>query len=172
MLCLLQGPGDRFKSMVTSPAEKSQLEWAAKMFRQHDDDGNEVLDADEFRGLHAAMVERGIFGAGLSCEEALRSLDRNGDGEINVEEFLVWLLDRSKGAEGTGGAPPVSLTRPASEPSKPESSEDGAVAVTFTEAGSLGIAFGSRKDAPGGVAVIPPYIKALKPGGMAEACEF
>ena len=125
--------------MVTSPAEKSQLEWAAKMFRQHDDDGNEVLDASEFRGLHAAMVERGIFGAGLSCEEALKSLDRNGDGsrEINVEEFLVWLLDRSKGAEGTGGAPPVSLTRPGSEPSKPESSE-GAVAVTFTEAGSLG----------------------------------
>ena len=159
--------------MVTSPAEKSQLEWAAKMFRQHDDDGNEVLDASEFRGLHAAMVERGIFGAGLSCEEALKSLDRNGDGsrEINVEEFLVWLLDRSKGAEGTGGAPPVSLTRPGSEPSKPESSE-GAVAVTFTEAGSLGITFGSRKDAPGGVAVIPPYIKVLKPGGMAEACEF
>ena len=78
----------------------------------------------------------------------------------------------SLAAEGTGGAPPVSLTRPGSEPSKPESSEDGAVAVTFTEAGSLGITFGSRKDAPGGVAVIPPYIKALKPGGMAEACEF
>ena len=112
-----QGPGDRFKNMVASPAEKRQLEWAAKTFREVDGDGNELLDASEFQGLHAAMVERGIVASGLSCEEALKSLDRDGDGEIKLEEFIVWLLDSSK---------PVDLGRPAprSKPATPAAQED------------------------------------------------
>ena len=56
---------------------------------QVDGDGNELLDASEFQGLHAAMVERGICASGLSCEEALKSLDRDGDGEIKLEEFVA-----------------------------------------------------------------------------------
>lgn len=48
-------------------------------------------------------------------------------------------------------------------------SEAQTTEVTFTDAGSLGITFGSRAESPGGVATSPPFIKALKPGGMADA---
>ena len=44
-------------------------------------------------------------------------MDRDGDGEIKLEEFIVWLLDSSK---------PVSLGRPAprSKPATPAAHED------------------------------------------------
>jgi len=44
------------------------------------------------------------------------------------------------------------------------------IVVTFTEPGSLGITFGAGSDTPNGQATTPPYIKALRPGGMAAAC--
>ena len=44
------------------------------------------------------------------------------------------------------------------------------VTVTFTELGPLGITFGAGSNTPNGEATTPPLIKALKPGGMAQAC--
>jgi hypothetical protein len=44
------------------------------------------------------------------------------------------------------------------------------IEVTFTNAGSLGITFGSRAAEQGGAPTSPPFIKALSPGGMAAAC--
>ena len=86
-----KGPGDRFKDLQASPREKEQLEWAAKKFREHDADGNETLDPGEFKGLHIELMERGLVS--LSLKDTLAELDRDGDGEIHVSEFVVWLLD-------------------------------------------------------------------------------
>lgn len=86
-----KGPGDRFKDLQANPREKEQLEWATKKFREHDADGNEALDPSEFKGLHMELVERGLVS--ISLDASLAELDRDGDGEISISEFIVWLLD-------------------------------------------------------------------------------
>lgn len=86
-----KGPGDRFKNLQADGKEKQQLEWAVKQFRKHDADGNESLDPREFEGLHAELVEAGLVT--MSLRETLSVLDRDGDGEIHIAEFIVWLVD-------------------------------------------------------------------------------
>ena len=86
-----KGPGDRFKDLQADVKEKQQLEWAVKQFRKHDADGNESLDSREFEGLHAELVEASLVT--MSLRETLSELDRDGDGEIHIAEFIVWLID-------------------------------------------------------------------------------
>jgi Ca2+-binding EF-hand superfamily protein len=86
-----QGPGERFASLKASDEEKQRLEWAARQFRSYDDDGNETLSPTEFVGLHAQLVEKGL--TSLDAKGALAVLDRDGDGEIHISEFIHWLMD-------------------------------------------------------------------------------
>lgn len=62
-----------------------------KQFRKHDADGNESLDSREFEGLHAELVEAKLVT--MSLQDTLGELDRDGNGEIQIAEFIVWLID-------------------------------------------------------------------------------
>jgi len=75
-----QGPGERFKAMKASSAEKEQLEWAAAEFRSYDDDGNDTMSPLEFNGLHKELVAKGL--TSLDVDSALAVLDRAMAGSV------------------------------------------------------------------------------------------
>ena len=63
-----------------------RLKKAVEMFKKYDADGNGSIEKEEFTDLMIA----------INCPrdkipEALKSLDRDGDGKISFPEFLRWL---------------------------------------------------------------------------------
>ena len=100
-----QGPGERFAGLKASDAERKQLEWAVRKFRAYDEDGNETLSRDEFVGLHAELVQSSL--TALDVDRALAALDRDGDGEIHVSEFIHWLVDATSLDDEPVAAPNV-----------------------------------------------------------------
>ena len=51
------GPGQRFKQLRCTAAEKAKLDWAARAFRQADADASGYLDAAEF-GTIGLVLQR------------------------------------------------------------------------------------------------------------------
>ncbi|MEM9493691.1 MAG: EF-hand domain-containing protein [Myxococcota bacterium] len=66
---------------------EDQIAELREIFGHYDDNGNGVIDRDEFRALLEALD------AQLTDDEidaGLRAVDSNGNGQIEFEEFLEW----------------------------------------------------------------------------------
>lgn len=59
-------------------------------FMQYDADGSGELDLQEFRKMYEALYKR-VDVPLKEIEDALASLDKNGDGRIQFSEFVEWL---------------------------------------------------------------------------------
>ena len=60
-------------------------------FKYFDVDGNGSIDSSEFSELHADLMKHG-YGLPDDPAKCLRVLDANGDGEVELEEFLDWMV--------------------------------------------------------------------------------
>jgi len=63
-----------------------------QFFRALDEDGNGTLSSDEIRKFHGVMASCTILNSPMSSnedvEKLITSLDINGDGKIDCEEFI------------------------------------------------------------------------------------
>jgi calmodulin len=64
-----------------------ELDLAKQIFNHYDKDGNGTLDSVE---LSKFMADLGEPLNDAELDEALKILDKNGDGKIQIEEFLSW----------------------------------------------------------------------------------
>lgn len=60
-------------------------------FSSFDTDESGSLSADEFRGCYENMTAFGF--AMTDCETALQELDTDGNGVINFNEFIRWMIN-------------------------------------------------------------------------------
>ena len=72
---------------MAGPNER--VEEIEELFERNDTDGNGDIDFDEFKGL---MAELDPLMTLASLDVGFRDIDRNKDGRINFDEFLVWWL--------------------------------------------------------------------------------
>lgn len=61
-------------------------------FGVYDRDGNGVISAEELHHVLRSMGEKASLSA---CRSMIRSVDRNGDGAVNFDEFLLMMGGRS-----------------------------------------------------------------------------
>lgn len=67
--------------------ESSEVERVKSLFRKYDANGDGVIDQNEFKRFMQAL------GLQPSClGEFMRHVDRDGDGAIQYEEFVDWVL--------------------------------------------------------------------------------
>ena len=60
----------------------------ARIFKAMDENGNKKLDVDDFRW---GLMDYGVNVTKEEATEILNHFDRNGDGNVNFDEFLVCL---------------------------------------------------------------------------------
>eukprot|EP00041_Stephanoeca_diplocostata_P002632 m.28677 g.28677 ORF g.28677 m.28677 type:complete len:520 (-) comp13623_c0_seq6:181-1740(-) len=85
--------GSRLGRYATiSPERQKAIQQMANYFRFFDKDGNGTVDAKEYPALHADLVTH-EYALPADPDECLRVLDKNGDGEVSIEEFASWLLE-------------------------------------------------------------------------------
>ena len=80
---------DRFGSIKLTDEELERLVVASEQFQRFDADCSGVLDAQEFAGLHALLVEQGL--TTKPVDRCLADLDTNRDGQISFNEYVAWL---------------------------------------------------------------------------------
>mmetsp|Transcript_3877 Transcript_3877/g.5942 ORF Transcript_3877/g.5942 Transcript_3877/m.5942 type:complete len:176 (-) Transcript_3877:52-579(-) len=82
----------RFEKLVLDDAVQTSIKNCVAYFRYFDKDNSGDISADEFRDLHKDLVKNG-YGAHLSDEESdLTTLDKDGDGQIDFNEYISWLV--------------------------------------------------------------------------------
>ena len=72
---------------ANSDAKKERAARAEKMFKSLDGDNSGKLDRAE---LHALATALGTSLSDHEISEALAQVDKDGDGSVNLEEFLAW----------------------------------------------------------------------------------
>lgn len=60
----------------------------AKVFKRMDDNGNRLLEPEDFKW---GLINYGIYLNDQELSSLIRAFDRNGDGVVNFDEFLVTL---------------------------------------------------------------------------------
>mmetsp|Transcript_23105 Transcript_23105/g.66327 ORF Transcript_23105/g.66327 Transcript_23105/m.66327 type:complete len:384 (-) Transcript_23105:292-1443(-) len=80
-------PSNLWKVQSQSKVESAQVERVKSLFRKYDTNGDGVIDQTEFKRFMQAL------GLQPSClGEFMRHVDRDGDGAIQYEEFVDWVL--------------------------------------------------------------------------------
>lgn len=81
---------DRFKIIEQVQADEQVLQSAVHYFQYFDTDKSGTINSTEFKTLYADLVKHRF--TTQSLDDCLRELDRNGDGEISVAEYIDWLI--------------------------------------------------------------------------------
>ena len=83
-----QGEG-RFSKIRLTDAELKRRQQAAAIFAHFDKDRSGTIDRAEFGGLYRMLAHHNL--TKRSEEMCLRELDANGDGSLQLNEFVEWL---------------------------------------------------------------------------------
>eukprot|EP00730_Choanoeca_flexa_P012308 TRINITY_DN393_c0_g1_i2.p1 TRINITY_DN393_c0_g1~~TRINITY_DN393_c0_g1_i2.p1 ORF type:complete len:169 (+),score=51.15 TRINITY_DN393_c0_g1_i2:46-552(+) len=77
------------KDEQAAAAWASWLDGTVKHFAYFDKDHSGTIDRNEFKSLYENLKGSGYH---LTSEsDAMMALDRNGDGEISLKEYIAWL---------------------------------------------------------------------------------
>lgn len=72
----------------TGDGDGDGLDDLRRAFTVYDRDGNGVISAEELHHVLRSMGEKTTLAA---CKGMIRGVDRNGDGAVNFEEFLLMM---------------------------------------------------------------------------------
>jgi Ca2+-binding EF-hand superfamily protein len=64
---------------------------AQGFFQSFDSDESGSLSSDEFKSCYADMAAFGF--AMTDCESAMQELDTDGNGVVNFNEFIRWMIN-------------------------------------------------------------------------------
>ncbi|KJE93370.1 hypothetical protein CAOG_04169 [Capsaspora owczarzaki ATCC 30864] len=81
---------DRFNKLTYDEEEIRSVTAAVKYFQHFDKDKSGTIDANEFKALYKDLLKNG-FRIG-TVEQALSTLDSNGDGHVSLREYVDWLV--------------------------------------------------------------------------------
>lgn len=80
----------RWESLALSEERQQKVAQVAEFFKYYDADRSGALDTTEFPKLHAQLVATGY--QLQDCATVTAEIDKSGDGHINFNEFLNWML--------------------------------------------------------------------------------
>ena len=83
---------DRWGLLALTEAQKAALYQFAEVFQYYDEDFSGELDTKEFSGIYKYMKEAGYNLGSLTETGVLKEVDTTGDGEINYNEFITWMV--------------------------------------------------------------------------------
>ena len=86
---------DLIKDIKTKLLQRSAfgIRGLARIFKAMDENGNKKLDVDDFRW---GLMDYGVSVTKEEANEILNHFDKNGDGVVNFDEFLVTLRVSTK----------------------------------------------------------------------------
>lgn len=84
---------DRWGLLVLSEEQLTALNQVSDVFQYYDSDLSGKLDVAQFSETFKYLEESGYNLQGQSEEEILPAIDTSGDGEINFNEFISWMVD-------------------------------------------------------------------------------
>eukprot|EP00008_Paramoeba_atlantica_P006108 CAMPEP_0201485964 /NCGR_PEP_ID=MMETSP0151_2-20130828/10027_1 /ASSEMBLY_ACC=CAM_ASM_000257 /TAXON_ID=200890 /ORGANISM="Paramoeba atlantica, Strain 621/1 / CCAP 1560/9" /LENGTH=203 /DNA_ID=CAMNT_0047870319 /DNA_START=146 /DNA_END=757 /DNA_ORIENTATION=+ len=87
---------DRVKHLQLSDEAIFFRAEANLLFKEFDDDNSGALDRAEFKQFYKKLVEKGLTSEEVGEEKALQELDRDGDGEVQFNEFMEWLQSHNQ----------------------------------------------------------------------------
>jgi len=79
----------RFKGIQLTEEQLARRRQAADVFAHFDRDRSGVIDKAEFRGMYQLLKKHNL--TNKSEEKCLQELDANGDGSLQLSEFIDWL---------------------------------------------------------------------------------
>lgn len=82
---------DRWAHLQLSDEEIANLAQVHSYFKYYDIENSGQLNKDEFRGVYNYMKESGYDVN--SFDAVLNEIDTSGDGLINYNEFIVWMVE-------------------------------------------------------------------------------
>ena len=83
---------DRWGLLALTEAQKAALYQFAEVFKYYDEDFSGELNTKEFSGIYKYMKEAGYNLGSLTETGVLKEVDTSGDGEINYNEFITWMV--------------------------------------------------------------------------------
>ena len=83
---------DRFEKLQLDEGVQTLIQNCVTYFRYFDKDNSGHICSEEFRSLHKDLIKNG-YGSHLKDEdEDLKALDKNGDGNVDFNEYISWLV--------------------------------------------------------------------------------
>ncbi|KAJ3073235.1 hypothetical protein HK102_006049 [Quaeritorhiza haematococci] len=87
---------NRFARLQLKGAKDAEgVQRASKYFQYFDVNGSGRLDGEEFEKMYENVRKEwsGFLPQGVTAGEALKVLDRNGNGGVDFNEYIAWLQD-------------------------------------------------------------------------------
>lgn len=81
---------DRFGTLQMDEKQQEKLQQCIAFFQYYDADKSGNLDKKEFEALHKQLMDSGY--QLKDCASAISEIDKSGDGEVNFNEFLAWMI--------------------------------------------------------------------------------
>lgn len=124
---------ERFRKLQLTPERQAALIACSDFFQAFDEDGNGVLDKDEFAKCHASLVACGITND--TSDHCMATIDSDSDGTVSFNEYISWLVDTDKLAEAARAlvAPLTASSGGAADDASAPSDADAAAASGPTE---------------------------------------
>jgi hypothetical protein len=94
------------EALPTDDAESSIDDRLTQMFKTFDKDNSGTIDANE---LHQMLLYMGVATTENEVKEMIAQVDKNGDGDIDLDEFLMVMKTAQRAPDGGDAASPQTV---------------------------------------------------------------